>query len=291
MQSGFVISTREIKPHRHRETYKSPTEWVHQRANRTLQICLLAQWNNNQTAQGLIKVTKASISTKDASSAAFLHAVDIWFFDGIWSLLLLWRASGLSVTCIVAVTSLISVETQRISRSDKSKVAHYFYWSSPLRVDIRHNESVIGIYSSPIILAPQHLIICNIFALMLSKAVLLFFSHRWELKDRDAHRLGVSRPLYLPLPVCKLETKSLQKTAADQSGPSQPRNSSHRCSPTPHAHPMVGVWGASAPAPGQAWAQSTKHRTSTKRFCCSEAGGAQASQHISPQIHLRQHSY
>lgn len=157
-----------------------------------------AFWHSEITTRqqaDLHEVTKASVSTENASSAAFLHAVDVCFLDGIWSLLLLWRASGLSVTCIGAVTSLISVETQHIGHADKSKVAHYFYWSSPLRVDIRHNESVIGIYSSPIILTSQHLIICNIFSLTLSKAVLLLLSRRWELKERDAHRLGVSHSL------------------------------------------------------------------------------------------------
>lgn len=140
----------------------------------------------------LHKVTKASISIENSSPAAFLHAVDIYFFDRVCFLSLLWTVPELSVTCTKAVTEVISMETEHISHGNKSRDACYFYQPYPLHIDRSSNESVISVYSFPLILMPQHLIIFNALALTFSEPVLMVLSQRRELEEWDAHRLDLS---------------------------------------------------------------------------------------------------
>lgn len=68
---------------------------------------------------------------------------------------------------------------------------------------------------SPIILTPQQLIICNALALLLSEAGLRFYL-RGENSGKGMHTDLVSLSLDFKFPICKLETKSLQKPVAGQ---------------------------------------------------------------------------
>jgi len=92
--------------------------------------------------------------------------------------------------------------------------------------------------------------------------------------------------LYLKFPVCKLETKSLQHPVADQGiKPTSQPSTAARGVPRPHVQTPSQEGQPLPPAHSQVRALSTEC------FCCSEAGGTRASQHISPQILLRQYCY
>lgn len=82
-------------------------------------------------------------------------------FDRVCFLSLLWTAPGLSVTCIVAVTQVTSMETEHISHGNKSRAVCYFYWPYPPCVDTSSNESVIVYLLIPLTPIPQHFITFN----------------------------------------------------------------------------------------------------------------------------------
>lgn len=93
----FINSGKKKTPHRRQETYRSPTEWVHQRANRTLQICLLAQWNNNQTAGRLTRSHKSQRLNRKCLFCSF--SACSWRMFSWWDLIPLVIMKSIRTIC------------------------------------------------------------------------------------------------------------------------------------------------------------------------------------------------